>query len=157
MSEDQAKRVYEIKNIYLKDASFESPIVPQYFSEPTSSSAIDIDVNVQSIVLNEEGNLFESVLMLRITARTEDKTLFLIELSQAGIIELSGFSDSDIEKLLNIAVPNALLPFARETIASLATKGGFPQLLIRPLNFDRIYNEKLKAQQEKAQDQQTEH
>ncbi len=154
---EQPKHVYDIKHIYLKDLSFESPQVPNFFAEQNKSSGIDIDVNTQFRLLNEEKTLFECVLMLRITAKTEENTLFLIDLTQSAIVEISGFSDTDLEKLLNIAVPNVLLPYARETVSSLVGKGGFPPLLLRPINFERIYYEKLKADQEKKQGQHTEH
>ena len=157
MTEEKPKRIYELKQIYLKDLSFESPLVPQHFTQKAKSSGIDLDVNTQFRVLDEEKTLFECVLMIRVTAKTDDDTLFLTDVTQAGIVEISGFSDSDLEKLLNIAVPNILLPYVRETISSLVGKGGFPPLLLRPINFERIYFEKLKADKEKAEGAHTEH
>ena len=154
---EQAKRVYEIRNIYLKDLSFESPQMPQFFMEKAELSGVDIDVNTQFRLLNEEKTLFDVVLMLRITAKTEQLTLFLIELTQSCVAEISGFSDTDLERLLNISVPNVLFPYARETVSSLVGKGGFPPLLLRPINFEQIYYQKLKADQEKKQGQHTEH
>ncbi len=154
---EQPKRVYEIKTIYLKDLSFESPKMPQFVTEESKSSSIDIDVNTQFRILNEDRTLFDVALMLRITAKTEEDTLFLIDVTQSGVVEISGFSDPDLEKLLNIAVPNVLLPYTRETVSSLVGKGGFPPLLLRPINFEQIYYQKLKADQEKKQGQHTEH
>ena len=157
MTEEQTKRVFEFKHVYVKDVSFESPLAPGFFSEEKASTGLNVDVNLQSLALNDAKTEFESVLIIRATAKSEDNVIFLIEVAQAGIVEIQGFSDADIGMLLNIAAPNTLLPFARETIASLVSKGGFPQLLLKPLNFERIYQQKLKADEEKSQENHTEH
>ena len=157
MTEEQTKRVFEFKHIYIKDVSFESPLAPAFFSEEKASSGLDVNVNLQSRALNDDKTEFESVLLIRVTAKSEDDVIFLIEIAQAGVLEIQGFSDADIDMLLNIAAPNTLLPFAREAIASLVSKGGFPQLLLKPLNFERIYQQKLKADEEKVQGTHTEH
>jgi len=86
MTDEKPKRIYEIKHIYLKDSSFESPKVPEYFAQKAKSSGIDIDVNTQFRVLDDEKKLFECVLMLGITAKAEEETLFLVDVTQAGII-----------------------------------------------------------------------
>ena len=157
MTEKQSKRVFEFRHIYVKDVSFESPLSPDFFSKNKSSTGLDVDVNLQSRSLNDEKTDFECVLGIRVTAKLENDVIFLVELAQAGVIEIQGFSDADIAMLLNIAAPNTLLPFARETISSLVSKGGFPQLLLKPLNFERIYQQKLKADAEKANQTHTEH
>ena len=157
MTEEQTKRIFEFKHIYVKDVSFESPLAPGFFSEEKASTGLDVDVNLQSHALRDDKTEFECVLVIRATAKSEEGVIFLIEVAQAGIVEIQGFADADIGMLLNIAAPNTLLPFARETIAGLVSKGGFPQLLLKPLNFERIYQQKLKADEEKAQGNHTEH
>lgn len=157
MTEEQPQRVYELRHVYLKDLSFESPNSPAIFSEKSASPGIEVEVNVRDKSLNEENTLFESVLMIKIVAKFEDTAMFLIEVLQAALVEVSGFSDEDREKILNIAVPTSLLPFARETVSTLAGKGGFPPLLLRQMNFDNLYREKLNAQQEKTEANPTEH
>ena len=157
MTDEQTKRVFEFKHIYVKDVSFESPLAPEFFSENKSSTNLDVDVNLHSRSLNDEKTDYECVLLIRVTAKSEDEVIFLVELSQAGVVEIQGFSDADLAMLLNIAAPNTLLPFARESIASLVSKGGFPQLLLKPLNFERIYQQKLKADAEKEKGTHTEH
>jgi len=149
MAKEQPKRVYELKHIFLKDASFESPNSPNIFAEKLNSPAIDVDVNVQARALNDESTLFEVILMIKITAKAGEQTMFLVEVLQAALAEVSGFADEDREKILQIAVPTSLLPFARETVSSVVGKGGFPPLLLRQMNFENLYREKLKAQQEK--------
>ncbi len=157
MTEKQIKRIFEFKHIYLKDVSFESPLAPEYFSETRTSTSLDVDVNLQSHRLNDSKTDYECVLLIRVTAKSNGDVIFLVEITQAGVVEIRGFSDADTTMLLNIAAPNTLLPFAREAIASLVSKGGFPQLLLKPLNFERIYQQKLKADAQKAKGTHTEH
>ena len=135
---------------YLKDSSFESPNTPVIFAENINSPLIDVDVNVQFRTLNEEASQFESVLMIKIKAKTGETTMFLIEVLQAAHVEISGYSDSDKEKILNIAVPIALLPFARETVSSLVGKGCFPPLLLRQMNFEKYLSRKSSRQTRKS-------
>lgn len=157
MTEKQTKRVFEFKHIYIKDVSFESPLEPDFINQNKPSTGLDVDVNIQSRSLNDEKTDFECVLGIRVTAKSDDNVIFLVELAQAGLVEIKGFSDADMAMLLNIAAPNTLLPFAREAVASLVSKGGFPQLILKPLNFERIYQQKLKARAEKADETHTEH
>lgn len=157
MTDQQAKRVFELKHIYLKDVSFESPLAPAFFDSSKASTALDVDVNLSSRSLTDDKTDFECVLAIRVTAKSENEVVFLVEIEQAGVVEIQGFSDADIAMLLNIAAPNSLLPYAREAISSLVSKGGFPQLLLKPLNFERIFQQKLKADAEKAEGIQTEH
>lgn len=149
--------MFEFKHIYLKDVSFESPMAPGIFLENKPSTSLDIDVKLQSRKLSDTAADYECTLLVTVTAQSDGHTVFLVELAQAGIVEIKGFSDSDTATLLNIAAPNTLFPFAREAIASLVSKGGFPQLLLKPLNFDRLYQQKLEAEAQKAQQAPTEH
>ena len=68
--------------------------------------------------------------------------LFLAEIQQAGIFGVQNVSDDQIGMVLEVACPHMLLPFAREELASLVAKGGFPQLLLSPVNFESIYRQK---------------
>ena len=83
-------------------------------------------------------------------SKTGDSVLFLAEVQQAGIFEVKGFSDEELTLVLNIACPKILLPFAREVVAELVAKGGFPQLLINPINFEVLYAHRLQREKEQA-------
>jgi preprotein translocase subunit SecB len=87
------------------------------------------------------------VLSLTVEAKQDDKVAFLVELQQAGVFHASGFDDAERHHILGILCPQNLFPFAREEIASLTLKGGFPQILLQPINFERLYQQSLQQQQ----------
>lgn len=143
MSEEQKN--FLIQKLYLKDVSFESPNSPAMFSEKDWSPEINVQLNTGSSNLDK--NVFEVVLKITVTATQQEKTAFLIELQQAGVFTLEGFNNEEIGGMLGSYIPNVLFPFAREAISELASKGGFPQLLLAPVNFDALYQQHLQKQQ----------
>ncbi len=84
---------------------------------------------------------------MTVTARAGERTLFLAEAVQAGIFQLRNVPEADLAPLLGIACPNVLFPYARETISDLATRGGFPALLLAPISFEQLYVQRLQQQQ----------
>ena len=145
MTDETQEDVQEfgIHSIYLKDVSFESPNAPAIFMEQVQPQ-IQMDLNITSNPLAED--VFEVVLSVTITAKAEDKTAFLVELQQAGAFSLKGFDDDTIGPMLGIYCPNLLFPYAREAISNLVTKGGFPQLLLEPVNFEALYAQHMQEQ-----------
>lgn len=139
----------EPRKIYIKDVSFESPQSPDIFSQGEVSPSMDIQMMLHHKQLNN--NFHEVVLETTVTSKLEDKTLFLIELQQAGIFEIDCSNPRQLEMIKEIACPNILLPFARETIADLVAKGGFPQLLLNPVNFEALYQQKKQKEQQSQQ------
>ena len=97
------------------------------------------------------------VLSLTLTAKVDDETAFLVEVQQAGIFFVQGFDDNQLRRVLGAAAPNILFPYARENIDSLVVKGGFPPVMLAPVNFDGLYEQALQqqAQQQAEQAQQT--
>jgi len=138
----------EVKKIYIKDVSFESPVSPQVFGQTTAEPQIDVQLRVSHQALNEEKTFNEVFITSTVTANIEEKAAMLIEVQQAGIFQVSGFDEQHREAVLEVACPNILLPFLRETISDLVTKGGFPQLLINPINFEVLYREKMRKRAE---------
>ncbi len=139
MSEEQAtepQQTFEIQKIYLKDISFESPQSPAMFQEKWEPTT-NLQIGTKHKSLAE--NVYEVVLSLTATITTNEKTAFLVEVEQAGIFTLAGFEDGALGHVLGSYCPNTLFPFAREVISDLTTKGGFPPLLLAPVNFDSIY------------------
>ena len=134
---------FEIRKLYLKDASLESPQSPEVFLKLDSSPDINIDLNIEQREL-EEKTYFEVVLKISAEAKQDDKTVFLCEVLQAGVFVISGVPEEELDLALNIACPNVLLPFAREAISDLVTKAGFPQLLLSPINFEALFQQKNK-------------
>jgi preprotein translocase subunit SecB len=87
-------------------------------------------------------NIYEVTLKATVTARHEEQAVFLAEVQQAGIFTVQGSSQEMQEMMLEAACPNVLFPFLRETVAGLISKGGFPQFLLGPVNFDAMYQQK---------------
>ena len=134
--------VFHFDRIYLKDASFESPRCPQVFSESDYNPKVDVQLRISHQVLDQERGVFEVVLKVTVTATTSGQPAFLIEVQQAGMFTITGLSPQQQEQALEAACPNALFPFVREHVNRLVTHGGFPSLLLQPVNFDTMYEQK---------------
>ncbi|MEE8425818.1 MAG: protein-export chaperone SecB [Woeseiaceae bacterium] len=136
-----------IMKIYLKDFSFESPLAPQVFKE--SDWAPQTSLNMRSAHTAIDDKHHEVVLTISVEAKDSDKkrTLFLVELHQAGLFEIGGFSREEFGALIGSFCPNILYPYARESIAGIIQKGGFPEFVLQPINFDALYMQSLQQQQ----------
>ncbi len=132
-----------LHRIYLKDASFETPAGPQGF---TGDTAPEINMQLGTGVQTLDENTYEVVLSITVTATAETKTVFLVEVQQAGLFDIRGFAEAELGTLLGSYCPNVLYAFAREAVADLVAKGGFPQLLLAPVNFDALYAQHLQQQ-----------
>ncbi|MCB1841617.1 MAG: protein-export chaperone SecB [Halioglobus sp.] len=151
MAEEQAgnqqpQPQFAVQRIYTKDLSFESPMTPGVFREQWQPQ-VNVELNTRSDKVDEEGN-FEVVLVITITAKVQEKTAFLCEVHQAGVFLLKGFAGDDLRRILGTAAPNILFPYARETIDNLVVKGGFPAVMLAPVNFDALFQQ---AQQQAKQ------
>ncbi len=141
------QQFFEIQKLYLKDVSFEAPNSPQIF---TLDWKPDTNLQITTAVNKLDESVSEVVLSITVTTKSGEKTAYLAEIEQAGIFKLKGFSEEQLDHLLGSYCPNVLFPFAREAIAELISKGGFPQFLISPVNFDALYaqyQQKLKQQE----------
>ena len=143
-TESQAP-VLSLERVYLRDVSFESPHSPQVFLEQKPSN-IGIQISVGHRSVTEEEGYYEVNLHVTAKAELEDRVVFLVELQQAGVFLIKNVPAAEMEKVLEIACPNILLPFAREAVNDLVEKGGFPQLLLNPINFEALYIRKKQAQ-----------
>ena len=142
---DNEKRI-SINKIYLKDFSFESPQAPAVFRG--SEWKPQTNLNLRSNHNDIEENLHEVVLTLTVDAKEGDTTLFLVEIQQAGIFEVAGYEQEELSAIVGSFCPNILFPYAREAIASIIQKGGFPEFVLQPINFDALY---LQSRQQAAQ------
>jgi preprotein translocase subunit SecB len=125
-----------LQKIYIKDLSFESPKAPMVF---TTNVSPQTQLNVRSSAQEVAPDTTEVTLTITVEAKDKDTTLFLAEVAQAGIFLVQGYTPDERSILVGSFCPNTLYPFAREAISELVTKGGFPPLLLQPLNFDAIY------------------
>ena len=147
---EEAKNVFNIQKIYIKDISFEAPNSPKIFTETWEpNNNLDINTNAHKLA----DNVYEVVLSVTVTAKLKDDTAYLVEIHQSGIFSLEGFSDTDIHGMLGSFCPNILFPYAREAISDIVTRGGFPQLLLAPINFDALYEQHMQQQAETAKQQ----
>ncbi|MGB8337259.1 MAG: protein-export chaperone SecB [Burkholderiales bacterium] len=142
---EEKQPLFSIEKLYTKDASLEIPHAPQIFLE-RDPPQIDVQLHNSSSPINE--GYYEAVLTVTVTAKIGDKTLFLTEVSQAGIFQIRNVPESDLPAILNIACPNIIFPYARETISDLVTRAGFPPVLLNPVNFEALYQ--AQAQQSQA-------
>lgn len=147
----ESKRRFDIRHIYLKDASFESPHAPAIFTELNTQPNIDVQVKVKHRSINDAKTAFEVVLFAQVTGKAEDKTIFLAEIQQAGTFHIEGFGENEILPMLEIVAPTNLLPYAREAISNLTGRGGLPPVLISPVNFEALFMAKHKKEAEAAQ------
>ena len=149
MAEDQKtiEKQFSIQKIYTKDMSFETPNSPKVFTEKWEPS---VDFNLVSHVEPLEGPLYAVALTVTITVKNEAKTAYLVEVNQAGIFSLSGFSDKEMGPMVGSFCPNILFPYAREAVSDIVAKGGFPQLLLAPVNFDALYGQHIQTLQEQV-------
>ena len=149
MAEEQAaEKRLSIGKIYLKDFSFESPQTPGVFRQSDWKPQMDLNLRSAHTAIDEDQH--EIVLTVTIEAKADDKTLFLVELHQAGLFEIAGYEGDELGAIIGSFCPNILFPYARETIASLIQKGGFPEFTLQPINFDALYFQ-AKQQQAAAQ------
>jgi len=146
MAEEQAgaaqqrpEQQFTMQKIYTKDLSFESPVTPAIFTKQWQPK-LSVDLNTRSGSIDEEGN-FEVVLSITVTAKMEEETAFLIEVHQAGVFLVRGFQPEELKRILGTAAPNVLFPYAREAIDAICIKGGFPPLLLAPVNFEAVYQQ----------------
>jgi preprotein translocase subunit SecB len=143
-STNASQVVFQLDKIYVKDSSYEAPHAPQVFLE-SKAPEVGVQLGVSHQELNKEQGLYEVVLAVTVTAKAGDKSVFLAEAHQAGLFRIHGLPEAELPKALEIACPNVLLPFVRQTINALIESGGFPQLLINPINFESLYLQKQQA------------
>lgn len=131
----ESGRGVRIQKVYVKDASFESPNSPKIFTQTWEPK---MGLEVDTIVRESTTGVYEVVLKITVTAKVDGETAFIAEVQQAGLFEMKGFSDEERQQIANSFCPTSLFPFAREVIGSMVLKGGFPGVLLQPINFDAV-------------------
>ena len=147
-NENAVEKRLSITKIYLKDSSFESPRSPAIFQQGDWKPQTNL--NLRSSHNQLEGDIHEIVLTVTIEAKEEDKTCFLVELQQAGLFQIAGYEGEELQAIIGSFCPNILFPYARESIASLIQKGGFPEFVLQPINFDALYLQAKQQQMSEA-------
>lgn len=151
-AEDNANQQFNIQKIYNRDISFESPNAPEVFKGEGWNPDIDVQLQTQSRGLGPD--VFEVVLTVTVTAKLDDdKTAYLAEVQQAGVFSMSGFDNEHLQYMAGSFCPNILFPYARAALSELITLGGFPQMVLNPVNFDALYQQQLQDAQQQATEQ----
>ena len=133
---------------YMKDFSFENPGAPRSLQARDKAPAINISVNVNANPLAETD--FDVVLSLNAEAKDGDKILFNAELAYGGVFRVTGFPQEHMLPVLYIECPRLLFPFARQIIADATRNGGFPPLMIDPIDFAQMFAQRMAEEQVKA-------
>jgi preprotein translocase subunit SecB len=141
---DQQQPVFNIEKIYVKDLSLEVPNAPQVFM---TQEAPQLEVQLGNSVKAMDGSLYEVTLTVTVTAKAGDKTVFLVEAAQAGIFRVQNVPQSDLDPILGMVCPNVLFPYARETVSDTVNRAGFPPVLLAPVNFEALYQQRAAEQQ----------
>ena len=134
-----------LQKIYTKDLSFEVPNAPQVYQ---SQGQPNVELNLTQRVNTLAPSVFEVVLSVTVTCKIEEGTAYLAEVHQAGIFGVSGFEAAAQEAVLSTYCPNVLFPYVRQVVSDLVQAGGFPPLLLQPINFDAIYAEQVRRRSE---------
>lgn len=137
------EKQFSIQKIYTKDLSFETPNAPKIFREKWEPV---VDFNLGTNVNKLDDTVYEVTLTVTITVKSGENNAYLVEVNQSGIFTMDNFTDQEMGPMLGSFCPNILFPYAREVISDLVTKGGFPQLLLAPVNFDALYSQHLQQQ-----------
>lgn len=144
---------FAVQKIYTKDISFETPHSPNIFTEEWSPK-VNMQLSSEASSINED--LTEVVLSVTLTVTLGEKTAYLVESHIAGIFLIKDFPQQVVEHMVATICPNILFPFARELVCDLVIRGGFPQLLLAPVNFEALYAQQKKQNEIKAQTGNTE-
>ena len=141
MSDQQP--VFQIEKIYLKDISLELPNAPQCFLE---RDAPEVEVQLRSAGNAVGEGIFDVTLTATVTAKIGDKTIYLIEVGQAGIFRIQNVPESELGPVLAIGCPTILFPYLREVISDGVARGGFAPMVLAPVNFELLYQQQLQQQ-----------
>ena len=134
--QESSEAQFAIQKVYVKDISFETPNSPEVFKMEWKP-VVDMHMTNEATPIGD--NLFDVVLSITITVKIAEKTVYLVEIAQSGIFFINNIPDDVVKRMLATVCPNILFPFAREAVSDIVTRGGFPQLLLSPVNFDALY------------------
>lgn len=126
---------------FLKDFSFESPKAPGIFMNQMTQPDVSVNFNVSAKTLKDD--IHEVTLDIEVKAETSGEVVFLVEITYAGVVSVTGAQPELLKQILAIEVPRLLFPFAREILANVVRDGGFPPLLINPIDFQGLYNQQM--------------
>lgn len=141
--EQSQEQEFMIQKVFVSDVSLESPKTPNVFKKNWKPDA-NIELHTTSELLSDEGEgMYLVNLILTVTVKNEGETAFLVEVKQSGIFSINGMGTEQLGHVIGAYCPTILFPYAKETIASLVAKAGFPEVSLAPVNFDALYMQSL--------------
>lgn len=146
-AQDDATPEFSLQSVYLKDCSFEAPRGPRV--DGTWNPQINLDLNTAAEAISPE--LREIVLTVSVSAQSGEATAFIVEVKQAGVFGVRNLVEADYRRAVATLAPSVLFPYARAMVSQLVAQGGFPQLVLPPVNFDALYARSLEEAQQQAQ------
>ena len=141
IKEESTERIVALQTMYIKDVSFEAPNSPEVFLETDISPETKINLSNTHNKIGDDS--YDVQLKVKVESIYGEKTMFVAEIEQGGVFLIKGYSEEEVKGLIAVFCPNTLFPFIRELVASLVTKGGFPALLLQPINFDALYSQAI--------------
>ena len=141
IKEETTERIVALQTMYIKDVSFEAPNSPEVFLETDISPETKINLSNTHNKIGDDS--YDVQLKVKVESIYGEKTMFVAEVEQGGVFLIRGYSEEEVKGLIAVFCPNTLFPFIRELVASLVTKGGFPALLLQPINFDALYSQAI--------------
>jgi preprotein translocase subunit SecB len=134
--------VFQIQRVYLKDLSLEQPNSPQILTEQGQPQVdVNLGIEVQPII----DGIFEVAVVATVTAKLQDRTLFLIEAKEAGIFEVRNIPEDQLQPVLAIACPSIIYPYLRAVVADTITRAGFPPVHLAEVNFQAMFEAQQQA------------
>lgn len=147
MAEEQTP-VFQIQRMYLKDLSLEQPNSPQILLEQKQPQVeINLGVGAEAVA----DGIYEVAVTATVTAKIEDKTLFLVEAKQAGIFEIRNVPQEQMQGIVSIVCPQMVYPYLRAIVSDVCTRAGFPPILLTEVNFQAMFEAQQQQQEEAAQ------
>jgi len=132
-----ATRRFALDKLYIKDLSFEVPGAPEVFENEQVDSRVSMNLKNSHRAVGDHA--YEVVLHVSLHATVDERTMFMLEIDQAGIFVIGGYDEQEMRQLISSQCPATLFPYAREAISSTIGRGGFPAILLQPINFDAVY------------------
>jgi len=148
MADADATPVFNIQRMYLKDLSLEQPNAPQSLLEQGQPN---VDINLALAAAPVQEGIYEVTVTATVTAKVNDKTLFLIEAKQAGIFEMRNLPQEQLEGILGIVCPQMIYPYLRAIVSDMCTRAGFPPVLLTEVNFQAMFEAQQQARAQQAQ------
>lgn len=147
-STEQNQPVFTIEKIYVDDISLEAPNTPSIFLEQ-GESKVDMKIRTESAGFGK--NLYKCSVIITVSAKLQDeRTVFLVEVSQSGVFQIGSLAQETLELILGVTCPNILYPYAREIVSNIIDHAGFPPVLLAPINFEALYLQQHHKKEESA-------